>query len=470
MKRSLLLTALLLSACAQPLPLRTDGPALSSEWRHGPASTPPSASSGTSAATAWWASFNDPELNRLEALALDQNLDVQQALSRLEQSRASFNLSEVNLLPNVGLDATAGQVEQSLNSGLGVLSKMIPNFPRTVDRYQLGLSGSWDLDFAGSLKRQREAAKASVMATQNDLQSLQISITAEVADAYFLMLGAAGQKAALEHQLALLNSQFKVLKAREKTGTATRQELYQFEAGLEELSSNLPNLASAIESQQVRIAVLLGQNPSAWRVAAPTAVLNQPVPDPVGPSPVALIRSRPDVLAAEQRLKASGARVAASLAEYYPKVSLIAAFGQDSNVFSTFDSSRSAFGQTLLGFKWRLFDFGRIDAEVKVARGKEQEALLAYRLAVLRAVGEVETGFTQLAANREQLQRLAAKQKSLEKALGVAQRAYLTGAASEEDVLQAQLAVVRVTPQVVQSQREVARAIVAAARALGGPL
>jgi outer membrane protein TolC len=158
------------------------------------------------------------------------------------------------------------------------------------------------------------------------------------------------------------------------------------------------------------------------------------------------------------------------MAEYYPRVSLSALVGQDSNNYATLSSSQSTYTQSILGLRWRLFDFGRIDAEVKAAKGKQKEALLAYRSAVLRAASDVETGFSQLMAAREQLKHLEAQGNGVRRVAESVQKSMRAGAASEDEALSAERAVARADSDIVLARREVARSIVVAARALGGPI
>lgn len=463
MKTALLIIAtLVIAGCAQTERVKVPVVELSEHWRTGPTVE----TNGSS----WWKLFGDATLDSLESQALAENLDIQQAQSRLEQARSAAGISDAALAPTVNLDASVGRVQQSLNSGLGTLSNFVPSYARTVDPGQLGLSASWDLDFAGGLRYQREAAGANAAATAAELNALRLSISAEVADAYLTALGSKTQRAVLVRQLDLLNNQLHIMEVRVRVGAAPQTELDLIKAKIAETSVPIASLTAAVSIHRVRLAVLLGHDPSKWDIELASLDPISLAADPTGGQPVELLRRRPDVLAAESRVTSAGAHVAASMAEYYPRISLSAAIGQDASNYANLDSSRSTFAQSFLGLRWRLFDFGRIDAEVKLAKGKQQESLLAYRATVLRAASDVEASFSQLAAARERLRNLEEQGSRVRLILKSVQHSYEVGASSLDEVHSAGRNVAKTDFDIATANLEIARAVVSSARALGGPI
>jgi outer membrane protein TolC len=184
-------------------------------------------------------------------------------------------------------------------------------------------------------------------------------------------------------------------------------------------------------------------------------------------SPTELLRRRPDVIAAERRLAASNARIGVSMAEYYPKVSLAGLLGFES-LNAALLSSASFQPQALLGLHWRLFDFGRVDAEVAQARGAYAQALAEYREAMLRATEEVEDSIitlTQLELQRADLDKEITAHRE---ARDAAQDAYQGGAISLIEVLDEDRQLLNARDQLAQLDANDARAAVATFRALGG--
>jgi outer membrane protein TolC len=186
-------------------------------------------------------------------------------------------------------------------------------------------------------------------------------------------------------------------------------------------------------------------------------------------TPADLLRRRPDLIVAERRLAASNARIGEAVAEYYPKFSLSALLGSATavsggNLFSG-GASQSA---GVLGLRWRLFDFARINAQIEQAKGQEAEALAAYRQSVLRATEEVENALSALVNREAQATTLAQGETSLTQARQSTFVAYRKGTASLIDVLNADETLLRTSDTRAQARTESARAAVAAFRALGG--
>lgn len=180
-----------------------------------------------------------------------------------------------------------------------------------------------------------------------------------------------------------------------------------------------------------------------------------------------LLRRRPDLIAAEARLRASNARIGAAIAQYYPRLSLTGLIGVDSLRTGTLFDDDAQQSQLALGLRWRLFDFGRIDAEVATAKGRDAEALANYRLAVLKAAGEVEdalAGYIQEQTHALALQRQI---QALTVARGQIGKAYDEGAASLIEVRDADRNLLLARDQLVQADAAIARAAVASFRALG---
>jgi outer membrane protein TolC len=203
--------------------------------------------------------------------------------------------------------------------------------------------------------------------------------------------------------------------------------------------------------------------------------LSPAAPVPVAPgladtgTPAEMIRRRPDLVVAERRLAAANARIGVAISEYYPKFSFGALLGSASavsggNLFTS-DANQA---QGVLGLRWRLFDFGRVDAQIAAARGQEAETLAAYRLAALRATEEVENAFSALVKREAQVGILTLGESSFVRARENSFAAYQGGVVSLIEVLNADGNLLQVRDAKAQSQAETARAAIASFRALGG--
>lgn len=418
----------------------------------------------------WWRAFDDPVLDRLEAEALAGNTDVEQALARVVQARAALRGSDAALRPSSEVTGTLVRRRQSENEGLGRLSTVVPDFPRTVDRGQLGLGSSWDLDFAGGARRRREAARAEAAGADASVEVARLTISAEVADAYVAYRGARARLSLLERSEALLTDQRRIMAVRVRLGEAPGRSLAESDASVAAASAMSAPLRGEVAAQHNRLAVLLGRTPSEVLVLLESGGDVPNAPDPAAGLPADVLRTRPDVVIAESRVAAASARTGAALAEYYPSVSLSGLVGLDSNRLGSFVSEGSSVLQGGASLRWRLFDFGRIDADVRAARGRERELLAAYRQAVLTAAEDVETSFERLSAARARTLRLSARRASIQSMLNTARSAFAAGEISRDALLDSTRALVEADEGLAAARQEVARAIVACHRALGSPV
>lgn len=451
------LTAKLASCTAGPDYVAPDLPAAPT-WRK-PVAT------GPQSARPWWQSFNDPVLNRLETEALNANLSIEQALARLDQAQAASAAAGAARLPSAEAGASAARAQQSLNAGLGQLSRFVPDFPRTVDNGNATLSGSWDLDLAGGLRRRQEAARAGTAEAQAGVIAARLAVSAELAQAYFRLRVAEVQGLALNELAASARERQAIMAARLRSGAASQADAERTSAAAEQAAAALPQISARIEAERTRIAILLGRSPSLpLDLDGP---FNADAADPIAGLPAAVLRARPDVAMAEARLISANAAIGAAMAEYWPSVSLSALAGVQSNRFGQLFTGDSIAMQGALGLRWRLFDFGRIDAQVASARGRNREMLAAYRETVLRATGDVEVAQAALIAARTALASTKAEVDLREAARDRDKAALRAGAISRDTLTASQSALAEAQLRLAEARGNQAAALVDLSRALG---
>jgi NodT family efflux transporter outer membrane factor (OMF) lipoprotein len=421
----------------------------------------------------WWRGFGDPALDRLETRAMAGSPDLDAALARLDQARAAAGYAAAERLPAAALEGSLARARQSTTAGLGQLTRYIPTFDRTQDEARAGVSASWDLDFAGGLRREAEAARADAGAVGAGVAAARLALAAELADTYFGYRGAETQLATMEARRAALADRRAIMAARLRAGEAPRSALDPLDAALAEIDGAIQLHRAALAVAGNRINSLLGAPTGSPlpELEAPELEARAPIPagaDPAAGVPGDVLRRRPDVVAAEARLRAAHARIGAALAEYWPKFSLQGALGFDSNDLGRFGSGASNFAQGLFGLRWRLFDFGRVDAAVKAARGTEREALANYRAAVLRAGEDVESAFSTLAAHRANLAARIDGQAAQSRSLAAARAAFAAGEISRDRLRESELALLDAEDAVTAARVDLARAVLACHRALGG--
>jgi NodT family efflux transporter outer membrane factor (OMF) lipoprotein len=417
----------------------------------------------------WWTGFDDPQLVAIIERALAQNLDLAASLARVDQARAAAQAAGADLLPTVDANASATALNQSLQSPLGTLARGAPGYSRNQHEYVVGAAATWEIDLAGGLRRNAAAARAEVEAAQAAQIGTRISVAADAADAYVQIRGYQSRIAVTLDQIDTDNRLLDLVGLRRKLGAADDREIAQAEAVLRQARSTVPLLRTGLEAQLNRLDVLLGVQPGTYAKLLDQKTDIPPVPGMMeGASPVDVLRRRPDVIAAERLLAASNERIGVAISDYYPKVSLSGILGFDSITTNGLFRNRSFQPLGTAGLRWRIFDFGKVDAEVAQAKGGYAEALAVYRQTVLKAAEDVENAATVLTQSQIRRQELAAEVDALTRARDLSEKSYKAGAITLTDVLDAdrQLLVARDSLDSVRADST--RAAIGVFRALGG--
>jgi len=417
----------------------------------------------------WWAGFGDKELEALVNRVLAQNLDLRQAIARVNQASSLRLGARSALLPSGELNVQASRAHQSLEDPLGRLASAAPGFDRNSSLYQVGAGVSWEADIFGGLRRGLEAADADQQAAVAQQAAVRLIVTSAAATGYI--------------QLRTLQARLEIVQSREKTqsdlvkllqlqyanGVVARLQLKQAEGVLSNVSAQVPPLRSSIESAMNSLEVVSGLMPGSLheelgtkgKIPAPPAI------DSAG-GRADMFRRRPDVIAAERTLAASNARIGQAISDYYPKFSLGALLGSATNVSGNLFSGDSNLAQGLFGLRWRLFDFGRVKAEVEFARGRDAEALAAYQQTLLQATADVENSMTQLVQSEKQNTVLGVGVVSLSEARQAAFSAFQQGSVSFIEVLDADDRLQQAQEQKILAQSAASIAAVDCFKSLGG--
>ncbi len=418
----------------------------------------------------WWTGFDDPQLTRLVTLALEQNLDLAQAAARVAQARAGLGAAHAALLPAGNIGAQAARAYQSVETPLGQVLNSTADFDRYGNAFEANLGASWELDLFGSLRRGRESALAEYQASQAGAAATRLAVAAQTADIYIGIRGLQARLDIAHRQVKTQQDLLSTVNLLHAKGLAAEYQVRQVEGALAQVQASVPILETGLDAAMNALDVMLGSSPGTHRTE-----LTEAGTIPLAPriaatgSPGELLRRRPDLIAAERQLAAANARIGVAIAEYYPKLSLSGLIGSATSV-----SSGNLFGNAasqaagVLGLRWRLFDFARIDAQIDLARGQEAEMLAAYRLAVLRASEDVENAFSTLVKREQQATLLATGVDSFGHARSASFAAYQQGVVSLIEVLKADEDWLRAADARAQAQTESARAAVAAFKALGG--
>ncbi len=406
----------------------------------------------------WWTLYGQPELDRVVAQALERNRDIEQAVARVEQADALARQAGAALLPRVDLGASAGRARVS--------PLTVPPNGGTGNQYQLGLSASFEIDFWGRLRRTREAARAQLLASSYARDTVNLSVAALTAQAWFGLRALDEQVALTASTLQTREEGLRLFNLRLQGGTSSQLDIEQAE-GLRAASAVLlRDLRRQRSLLQTQLGVLTGQLDLALP-EAPLASLPMPPQPPAG-LPSTLLERRPDVRSAEQQLAAASARIGAARAEQLPTVSLTGTFGFESAELGDLLKSPSRIWSVGAGLAQPLFDGGRLAARTDQAIAVHREAQGAYRGVVEDAFKDVADALANLQAAKGSQEDLARAERSASNALKLAKARYDVGYSGNLDLLDAQRTAAAAQLDVVRNRQAQLAASVDLFRALGG--
>jgi NodT family efflux transporter outer membrane factor (OMF) lipoprotein len=417
----------------------------------------------------WWTGFRDPELTQIVKRALDQNLDLAAAMTRVQQARAAAQGAGARRTPSGNLYASTTTLHQSTESMTGRLASHLPGYSRTQNYYDLGFIASWETDLFGGLKKGAQAATAEAQAAEASQTGTRITVAAEAADAYMQIRGAQARLIFANDQIATDEHLVELVQQRKDAGVASDRELAQAQTLLSQAKATIPLLTVSLEAQLNRLDVLMGAQPGTYAAELSSVADIPDVPQLSGyGTPTDLLRRRPDIIAAERMVAASNARIGQVLSEYYPKLSVSGIVGSQALAPAHLFEQQGFQPISVVGLRWRLFDFGAVAAEVKRARGANAEALLQYQSSALHAAEDVEDAFSLLVQSENRRNEILREIAELQRVRDLSEESYAAGVIALTDVLDADRQLLAAKDDLAVARENAARAAVGSYRALGG--
>lgn len=400
------------------------------------------ASAAAPAVGRWWTSLDDPTLNELEQRALASNPDLAVSESRLRQARASLRQQRASELPSVNVQATYAHADvpginlgQSNSDGSGSTNSRSNSF----NLYNVGFDASWEADLFGGQRRTVQATRATVAAAAADVADAQVSLTADVAQAYINLRDRQQRIALSQASSAMQRRMLDLTRQRYDRGTASALDVERLRNQVESTDADRLPLSAELESYLDALAVLTGEQPGAL-----DAMLTAAAPAPLPPAavavgdPAALLQRRPDIRAAERRLAADTARIGVAEAARFPRISFMGILGIGGSRPSDLADLGNISTIALPRLSWSLLDFGRNAARVEQARGVRDEAEARYRSVVLGALRDAEDALSRFGNRRATIASLARAKASADRAAALMVQRYRAGTATLIDTLDAE--------------------------------
>jgi multidrug efflux system outer membrane protein len=428
----------------------------------------------------WWQLLGDSTLDSLIERAVESNHDLRIAHARLREARAARGIAAAALFPNVDVGGSYTRSRRSENVGFegapagagggGAGGGSMFSAPgEETDLYQVGFDAGWELDFFGRVRRSVEAADANIGAAAANRRDVLVSLLGDVARHYTDLRGYQRRLDIARRNIDAQQQTVDLSNARFKAGLVSELDVAQAKAQLATTQSQVPALESAARQAIHALGLLVGRQPeSLIQELTPHADIPSTPPQvPVG-LPSDLLRRRPDIRAAERALAAATANIGVATADLFPRFTLTGSLGlaaDDAAMVFNAGSRAFTFGPSVT---WPIFDAGRIRANIAVHNARQEQALAAYEVTVLRSFRDVEDALIAYWKALERRVMLTQAVDANRRAVELSSELYSRGLGDFLRVLESQRALYAVEDQLVQSDRDVTANFIALYKALGG--
>jgi multidrug efflux system outer membrane protein len=410
----------------------------------------------------WWQQFGDPALDQLVDTTLRENLDIQAAAARVDQFLGVLTTTRSQFFPQLGY---GGSASRNRASTVGP-TPLAPGVDPTYSLYEGGLNASWQIDLFGRVRRQSEAARAQVYASEQGRRGVILSIVSTAATSYI-------QLRALDRQLEIARATAKnyadtedLFRARFKGGVVSEVELSQIESQYQTALAAIPSIEQSIAAQENLLSVLLGRNPG--EIPRGKTIDELIAPAIPGDLPATLLERRPDILQAEQNLVSANANIGAAKALYFPSISLTGSLGSVSTATKDFLTGPSKAWTVAANLTGPIFNFGAIRGQVQTAEAGRQEALLFYRSTILNAFSETNNALIGSQKKLEESEAQTRRVRALRDYARLSRLRFDNGATSYIDVLYAESQLFDAELTAVNTQAERYAQLVNVYKAMGG--
>jgi outer membrane protein, multidrug efflux system len=413
----------------------------------------------------YWTAFGDPMLTQLVEDSVAHNKDLAEATANLRAARAARRLAGFDQFPTVTLTGGYSQNQDAQQQFPGFAST---ESQRNFDIAQAGFDGLWELDLFGRVRRNVEAARADVGASEATLRDARVSVIAEVTRDYFILRGLQDQLSLTKRNAENEFSTLKLTRTRLEAGRGNELDTSRAEAQWQTTLSSIPTLEASIATTIYRLSVLTGRPPTALvdTLSPQAAAPELPLLSSIG-TPEQLLRHRPDVRVAERQLAAATARVGVAMGDLFPKVTLVGEFGYIAPGFSDIGQSESKSYSVGPSISWAAFDLGRVFARIGSSRAQTDAALARYQGAVLGALEDTEGTLITYGRSQSRREALRVAAAASDKAASLAQQRFEGGLIDFLEVLDAERTALSAELLLSQSRTDSATSLIAVYKALG---
>ena len=407
----------------------------------------------------WWSVFNDKALQSLIMEALNNNYDLQVAVTRIDQARALVGVARADYYPQIGYQGIAGREKTfvPLESSTGNV---------TYNTFGSLLSAAWELDVWGRIRHTTEAARASLYTQEYVRRGVMLTLVTGVAASYFSLLEYDRELAIAKESSDTYRQTLDLFTSRFQAGRDSKLGVTRAQAAYDSSNANIAALNRAIVQQENALSVLLGGYPKA--INRGIELTRQVTPHtPVGLTSD-LLKRRPDILQAEQGMIGANAEVGIAVANFYPTIGLSAFFGgQSPKIDDMFKSEFNIWsvGATIAG---PIFQGGRLKSAYQAQVAFWNQSIAQYKQTIIGAFRETSDALIAGQTLVDQRTAIQSQVVALREAMNIAIERYTAGRANYFEVLEAQQQLFPAESALAQTQRDQLLAVVDLYKALGG--
>ena len=407
----------------------------------------------------WWDLFQDPALQQLIRTALEQNYDVRIAASRVLQAQAQLGITRANQFP------TASVGTEAFSQRNPKISSAFPSYEANAGEVDLAVV--WNLDFWGKYRRQTEAARADLLASQWGHNAVLAGVVSSVATAYFTLRELDLALDVSKMTLSARRDSFRLTSVLAKNGSASALDVRQSEQLVYTAAEAIPDLERQIALQENSLSILLGSNPGP--IPRGRGLTEQPNPPeiPVG-LPSELLERRPDIRQAEETLVAANAQIGVAKAAFFPSISLTGTAGFESFALNNLFTRAQRMWNGAASLSQPVFAAGALRAGKHLAEAQEQEMLLTYQQTIMNAFQQVSSSLVAYQKGREFREQQELLTEAAEDADRLSKILYQHGGTSYLEVLTSENSEFSAQLNLAQAQLNERLALVQLYNALGG--
>ena len=412
--------------------------------------------------TAWWQQFDDPVLNGLIQIAVQENKDLKIATARIGQFVGQYMTTRAAFFPQVGMGATGG-MEQLTRKGLPPYSSPAD---RRDDVWEIFLNGSWEIDIWGKIRRATEAARAGILSSEEGRRTVILSLVAAVASTYIDLRDAERELEISRKTADAYKESLRIFELRLKEGFSSAVEVNMIRAEYEQALTRISLFEKTVPQLENALSILLGRNPGP---IPPGKTLDQlALPEVPSGLPSDLLAQRPDIRQAEQDLIAANAQIGVAKALYYPAISLTGIFGFASTDLSRLFTDEAQFWSWAAPVTAPIFTAGAIRGQVQFTEAQKEGLVIRYQQVIQTAFREVDDSLVDQKNTRVQLEASGRRVEALKEYARLAQLRFDNGYTGYLEVLDANRTLFNAELDNAQTKATLFRAFVNLYKAMGG--